>query len=140
MSATLFLQLTAAVLAALGTGGIFGAWLSYRRLAPKSKAEAREITAAAKDKDWARFQREIGRLVKRLEEAEDSCSKALNALHACEQRESGLRGRIVELEAWVTAEGDARQMAAGVVAIERLLPEQAEKARLLGLKPKGAGK
>lgn len=108
----------------MGSGG-FGAWLVHRRLAPKHHAEAEDITAAAKDKDWARFQREIARLVERCERAEEQADKAIEAQRACEEREIVLNKRIARLEGLDMARGEARQEAAGIVASERADPNKA---------------
>lgn len=110
--------LTSIVLSILG-GGLLGTWLTHVRLGPKSKAEARDITAAAVDKDWNRFQREIGRLVRRVEQAEDAASKAIAGQRACEAREARLNGRVVELEAILQGRGELRQRAALIVAAEK---------------------
>lgn len=107
------------LLTVLAGGGLCGAWWTHKRLAPKSKAEAKEITAAAMDRDWTRFHREIDRLVKRLELSEGQADKALNDLHRCEERESALKARVVVLEAYVQQEGQMRQDAAMLIAAER---------------------
>jgi hypothetical protein len=100
-------------------GGFLGSWLTHKRLGPKSKAEARSITAAAIDKDWARFQREIDRLVRRLEDAETKAERAVQKAHECEERESILKQRLAEFEGFMVGSGQARQEAAGIVAAER---------------------
>lgn len=115
---TLIAILTAVPAAALGS--IIAAMLVHKRLSPKSKAEARDITAAAIDKDWTRFQREIGRLVKRVEQAEGAAAKALAGQHACEQREIILNGKIVNLEAIIQSRGEIRQRAAQIAAADRM--------------------
>lgn len=114
------------LLTVLAGGGLCGAWWTHKRLAPKSKAEAREITAAAMDRDWTRFHREIDRLVKRLEmsetqtdKAERKADQAIAALHQCEERESLLKARVVVLEAYAQQESQMRQDAAMIVATER---------------------
>ncbi|MCW3837794.1 hypothetical protein ACFQ1E_17250 [Sphingomonas canadensis] len=76
-------------------GGFLGAWMVNRRLWPKSMAEAHEITAAAKDKDFARFHREIARLVARVEKAEEKADAAAAGQRACEEREARLRRQLV---------------------------------------------
>lgn len=101
-------------------GGLFGSWLTHKRLAPKSSAEAKSITAAAQDQDWQRFQREIDRLVKRCEAAEEKAEKALQRAHTCEEREGHLKARVVELEAYNLGQGTARQEAATITARDRL--------------------
>jgi hypothetical protein len=115
-----YLPFLAPVLASILGSGFLGAWLVHRRLAPKTTAEARDITAAAMDRDWARFQREIDRLVKRCENAEDAAQQAVKGQRECEEREAGLLARIARLEGLDVARGEARQEAAGIVAIERL--------------------
>lgn len=100
-------------------GGVLGAWLKYKQLSPKSTAEARQITAAAIDKDWARFEREINRLVKRLEEAESVGERARKGQMECEERELALKARVTMLEAVNDARGEIRQRAAQVVAADR---------------------
>jgi hypothetical protein len=129
MSMQMIQLLVASVVSILG-GGLLGTILSHHRLAPKSYAEAREITAAAIDKDWARFEREISRLVKRCEDAEDAGRQAVAGQRACEEREienarqwaireGELNGKIVKLENILATAGEARQRAAGILAIER---------------------
>lgn len=114
----IFPLLSSAFVSIVG-GGFLGVWLTHRRLAPKSKAEARDITASAMDRDWRRFEREIGRLVKRLENAEAAAERAIEAQRACEQRESRLNGEVIKLRALLEQEGEARKLAAGIVAMER---------------------
>jgi hypothetical protein len=101
-------------------GGVLGTWLTHKRLGPKSTAEARQITAAAIDKDWARFEREIDRLVKRVERAEDDASEAKRGQRDCEQREIALQARIALLEAVNEGRGQIRQRAQEVVSAERV--------------------
>jgi hypothetical protein len=115
-----WIPLATSVLLSILGGGLLGTWLTHVRLGPKSKAEARDITAAAIDKDWTRFQREIGRLVKRVEHAEDAAKKALEGQRDCEEREVRLRGRVIELETVLQARGEMRQRAALIVAAEKL--------------------
>lgn len=118
-----FPLLTSVLLSILG-GGLLGTWLTHVRLGPKSKAEAKDITAAAIDKDWTRFQREIGRLVKRVEAAEDAADRAVKGQRACEEREAKLRGEVVELRAIIQSRGEIRQRAALVVAAEKVEAKQ----------------
>lgn len=127
MSATTLVPLLLSVLASILGGGFLGSYLTNRRLSPKSNAEAREITAAAMDKDWARFEREISRLVKRLEDAEDradlaetKADQALEKLRECEEREARLKAEIARIEAVQLGMGQGRQRAAAVVAADRL--------------------
>lgn len=120
MNAAMWLPLAASVLVSIAGGGLLGTWLAHKRLSPKSTAEARDITAAAIDKDWSRFQREINRLVKRCEAAEASAEKVLGELHKCEEREIRLKADILRLEAIAIGQGEARQHAAAIVAAERL--------------------
>lgn len=115
-----WLPLLSSVLLSILGGGLLGTWLTHVRLGPKSKAEARDITAAAIDKDWTRFQREINRLVKRVEQAEDAAERATKGQRACEEREANLRGELVELRAIIQSRGEIRQKAALVVAAEKL--------------------
>lgn len=114
-----WLPLLSSVLLSILGGGLLGAWLTHVRLGPKSKAEARDITAAAQDKDWNRFQREIGRLVKRVEQAEDAAGKAIKGQRECEEREVKLNGRVIELETILHTRGEMRQRAALTVAADR---------------------
>lgn len=118
-AASITTVISQAMLALLG-GGLLGSWLTHRRLGPKSTAEAREITAAAMDKDWARFEREIARLVQRLEDAEDKADRAVAGQRECEEREIGLKARIAKLEAVNDAQGEIRARAQEVVAADRL--------------------
>jgi hypothetical protein len=111
--------LLASLVASALTGGIFSALLVNRRLAPKSSAEARQITAAAMDQDWQRFEREINRLVERLTQAEDRASGAEQRARECEEREGALKARVFALEAYQAQEGQMRQDAAMIVAAER---------------------
>lgn len=110
---------SSSLLSILG-GGLLGVWLTNRRLWPKTTAEARSITAAAAEKDWLRFEREINRLVKRLEEAEDRATRAEAATRECEKREASLRAEFLALKHYVDTEGQMRQEAAKVAAAERL--------------------
>lgn len=117
------------------------AYWENRRLSPRSKAEAADITAAARDKDWARFQREIGRLVKRCETAEDKADRAddraekatiraeeaIAGMHACEQREVHLKARVAELEAINLGRGQAAQEAQTLLAAERIVHDRKQK-------------
>jgi predicted ribosome quality control (RQC) complex YloA/Tae2 family protein len=123
-------QLIVTAFVSIAGGGLLGTILSHHRLAPKSYAEAREITAAAIDKDWARFEREIGRLVQRCEDAEDTAKKAMIGQRECEEREIEnarqwgsreieLTAKIAKFEAILSATGEARQRAAGILAMER---------------------
>lgn len=112
--------------------------LENRRLWPKSKAEAENITAAARDKDWARFQREIGRLVRqgkisddraeraerRAEAAHEKAEEAIEGFRACEDREVHLKGRVAELEAINRGRGQVAQEAATMLAAERIVERQ----------------
>ena len=140
--------------AAGGLGGLalcFNVWQTNRRLAPKSKAEAEDITAAAKDKDWTRFQREIGRLVKRCEtsdakaDASDAkaeraharAEEAIAGMHACEQREVLLKGRVAELEAINRGRGQSAQEAATMLAAERIVERHAKDGPALLNQPGG---
>jgi hypothetical protein len=104
-------------------GGVLGTWLTHKRLGPKSTAEAREITAAAIDKDWARFEREIARLVKRLEIAEDAAENARLGQRDCEERELALKARVTMLEAVNEGRGEIRQRAQEVVSADRVRGE-----------------
>ena len=132
--------------AAGGLGGLAimcKAWWENRRLGPKSHAEAANITAAARDKDWARFQREIGRLVKRCETAEDKAQRAdtraesataraeeaIAGMHACEEREVHLKGRVAELEAVNRGRGQAASEAATLLAAERIVEDQGKRGK-----------
>jgi predicted nucleic acid-binding Zn-ribbon protein len=119
------------VYAACGAGGlaviIKGYW-DKQVQEPKSKAEAKDITAAAMDKDWSRFQREIGRLVKRAETAEDKSARAdekadraIAGFLACEEREVHLKSRVAELEAINWGRGQIAQEAATLMAAERIV-------------------
>lgn len=112
------LSLGAALAAALLT---IRTYLEHRRLLPKSTAEARNITAAAQDKDWSRFQREINRLVKRCETAEEQAQEAMDGFRACEEREIGLKGRVAELEAVNRGRGQVANEAATLLAAERIV-------------------
>lgn len=118
--ASTLLATVGTIIASVLGGGFFGAWLTHKRLAPKSSAEAKSITAAAQDQDWSRFQREIDRLVKRCEAAEAKAEAALNRAHNCEEREGLLKARVMELEAYNLGQGKARQEAAEITARERL--------------------
>jgi hypothetical protein len=71
---SLFTQVIGFLSIVLGSG-VFGAWLIHRRLAPKSTAEAISIRDAIVDNNWSRFQREIDRLVQRVENAEAAPSR-----------------------------------------------------------------
>lgn len=124
-----------ALVSILGSG-VLGAWLMHRRLSPKSRAEASEITAAAMDKDWARFHREIDRLVKRLEEAEDRAASAERRERECEARaidcerhfaetEAALKAKIIQLETYHATIGQVHQEAASIVAADRLEQKRA---------------
>lgn len=124
MSAPEWFPLLTSVLLSILGGGLLGTWLTHVRLGPKSKAEAKDITAAAIDKDWTRFQREIGRLVKRVEAAEDAADRAVKGQRACEEREAKLRGEVVELRAIIQSRGEIRQRAALVVAAEKVEAKQ----------------
>jgi hypothetical protein len=114
-----WLPLLSSVLLSIMGGGLLGTWLTHVRLGPKSKAEAKDITAAAIDKDWTRFQREIGRLVKRVEAAEDAAERAVKGQRACEEREAKLRGEVVELRAIIQSRGEVRQRAQLIVAADK---------------------
>jgi hypothetical protein len=109
-----------AVLVSIAGGGLFGSYLTHLRLTPKVSAEARQITAAAMDQDWARFQHEIARLVDRCERAEKCADDAIKGQRACEEREGRLIARITQLEYLAAAEGEIKKRAAGVVALDRL--------------------
>ena len=100
-------------------GGVLGTWLTHKRLGPKSTAEAKAITAAAIDKDWARFEREIDRLVKRLEASENAAEQAIRGQRECEEREMALKARVVTLEAINAGRGEIRQRAQEVVSADR---------------------
>ena len=115
-------QMLQLLLGILG-GGALGTWLTHKRLGPKSTAEARQITAAAIDKDWARFEREINRLVKRLEMAEAEAEKARKGQRDCEERELALKARVANLEAINDARGEIRQRAQEVVSADRVRGE-----------------
>lgn len=112
--------IVASLLASALTGGVISAWLVNHRLTPKSRAEARQITSAAMDQDWQRFEREINRLVKRLEEAEARATSAEARARECEDRESVLKARVLALETYNQTEGQMRQEAALIVASERV--------------------
>jgi len=119
------------VYAACGAGGlavIVKAYWDKQIQEPRSKAEARDITAAAQDKDWTRFQREIGRLVKRAETAEDKADRAeekadraIAGFLACEEREIHLKARVAELEAVNRGRGQAANEAAILMSAERIV-------------------
>lgn len=122
-----WLPLLGSALVSILGGGLLGAWMTHNRLAPKSKAEARDITAAAMDKDWSRFQREIGRLVKRLEDAEAKAERADHRARECEERESlvlreaaDLRAELARLRAIELGVGQGRQAVAAEAASARL--------------------
>lgn len=119
-----WLPLLSSVLLSILGGGLLGTWLTHLRLGPKSKAEARDITAAAQDKDWTRFQREIGRLVKRVEQAEDCASRAIAGQRDCEAREAVLRAEILKLKAVNDARGEVRRRASEITAADRLYGEE----------------
>lgn len=110
----------APILVSIAGGGLFGSYLTHLRMTPKISAEARQITAAAMDQDWARFQHEIARLVDRCERAEKSADDAIQGQRACEEREGRLNARILQLEALAGAESEIKKRAAGVVALDRL--------------------
>lgn len=115
------------VAAAGGLGGLAvmcKVFLDNRRLSPKSTAEARNITAAAIDKDWTRFQREIGRLVKRCELAEERAAQAIVGFMACEEREIHLKSRVAELEAFNMGRGQSAQEAHVMLAAERIVADK----------------
>lgn len=113
----------------MGAGGLAGwalfahAVLTNRRLAPKSKAEAQQIVAAAMDQDWQRFQREIDRLVKRCEVAENTAGQAIAGFRACEEREIVLKGRVAELEAINRGRGQLANEVHTLAAAERIVSE-----------------
>lgn len=120
MTAASYLPQIFQLVGAIVGGGVLGTWLTHKRLGPKSTAEAREITAAAIDKDWARFEREISRLVRRVEQAEDEATEAKKATQECERREIVALARIAKLEAINEGRGEIRQRAQEVVSADRL--------------------
>lgn len=119
MTVASYLPQIAQLIMGIVGGGVLGTWLTHKRLGPKSTAEARQITAAAIDKDWARFEREIDRLVKRVEQAEDDASAAKLATQECERREIALQARIAMLEAVNEGRGQIRQRAQEVISADR---------------------
>lgn len=127
MTAVSYLPQIAQLIMGIVGGGVLGTWLTHKRLGPKSTAEARQITAAAIDKDWARFEREISRLVKRLETAEDIAERARRGQRECEEREIELKGRVAKLEAVNAGRGEIRQRAAEVVAADRAVEAERRK-------------
>lgn len=114
---------TLALLSTLAGGGLFGAWLAHRRLAPVSAAD---VT----DRDWARFQGEIKRLddkvkahetrITELEEEVESCHREKREMEERWIRErSDLTERVTRLQTIVDQEGQFRQMAQNMVSAER---------------------
>lgn len=85
-----------------GSPAMFAQWIAYRRARAEEKAA-----------DWLRLREEIGRLA----EAEERCRKDFRALHAEHMR---VLERIASLEGYMAGQGQARNEAAGVVAMERL--------------------
>lgn len=102
-----------ALLSSLAAGGLIGTVLTHRRLAPKSEAETHDM-------DWNRFQREIARLDAKVAAQGIRIDELETEIRQCHAEKEELNVKIIRMEAVMAAEGHARQLAAGVVAIDRL--------------------
>ena len=104
---------TLALLSTLAAGGLIGTILTHRRLAPKSEAETHDM-------DWKRFQREIARLDQKVAAQSERIDELEREVRQCHDEKEALSAKITHMEAMMAAEGSARQLAAGVVALDRL--------------------
>lgn len=103
---------TFSLLTVLAGGGALGVYFTHRRLAPLSAAD---VT----DRDWARFQAEIGRLAARIVNLEREAETFRTKLRECEEREASQNAKITRLQAIIDQEGQFRQMAQNIVSAER---------------------
>lgn len=100
------------LLTMLASGGLLGVYFSHRRLAPVSAADVA-------DRDWKRFQDEIGRLLGRVVALEREAETFRNKLRECEDRESSHNAKITRLQAIIDQSGEFRQLAQNIVSAER---------------------
>jgi predicted RNase H-like nuclease (RuvC/YqgF family) len=101
------------IVLALASGGLLGSVLVHRRLAPKTEAEKNDM-------DWTRFQREIARLDAKVEAQDRRIDELEGEVRACHVEKDELSAKLVRMEALMDVQGQARQLAAGVVALDRL--------------------
>ncbi len=107
------LELAGVAFGALGTGGVFGAWLLHRRLGPKSEAEAVQM-------NWERFQKEIERLDKKVTAQGKRIDQLEREVEECHRQKTDIEIENMRLRAAQEVTGEARKLAAGIVAVERI--------------------
>lgn len=78
-----------------GAPAMFAQWIAYRRAKAEEKAA-----------DWSRLR--------------DHCTFLIEAEERCRVELNEVKGRLASLEGWMAGQGQARQEAAGVVALDRL--------------------
>lgn len=83
-------------------GGAFGVWLLHRREMPKAKAAAQLTQSEADDRDWGRFQKEIGRLEERIARQDDEIENLRNDALKSRRRESNLEQTVRSQKAHIS--------------------------------------
>lgn len=110
----------ASVIAAILSGGGIAKLLVARQEGEKVAAETDSIEANVTDLNWQRFQREINRLVKRVEALEGRCRDLEGEVRECHLERSRLEAENIKLKSANEMRGEARQRAAQIVAADRL--------------------
>jgi hypothetical protein len=101
-----------ALLTMLASGGLIGAWLTHRRLAPLSAADVN-------DRDWQRFQGEITRLDNKVRAHEERIEYLEGEVEKCHEEKRAQADELVRLRAIIDQEGSFRDMAQAIVSAER---------------------
>ena len=87
-----------------------------------------------KSSDWQRLRDEIKRLDARIDALLGRCDELQHEVDACRQREHEWMRRAIAAEAFQLGQGEARQDAANIVAVERIVDPNKHKG------PEGGGK
>lgn len=96
------------------------AWVARMNERARDKAQER-------NEDWNRLREEIGRLAKRVGTLEETCDMLSRKVRECEAREISWMRRAIQAEAALMGQGEAKQEAARIVAVDRLMDKEDKK-------------
>lgn len=113
MTTAHIVQLILAVIAALSSGGVIGAYLTHRRRAPISEAESVNM-------NWERFQKEINRLDAKVAAQSSRIDTLEREVRDCHRDKAEQAAEMMKLRALLDGKGEIAQRAAMVAAADRL--------------------
>jgi len=105
-------------------GGIIVWWIRGMPDRKRADIAGRDSDEAAIAAQWERFQKEIGRLVDRINHLEDRVKTLESEVDDCREREAVAVSELTKLRAIMAGQGQTRQEAAVLVSAERIVEQK----------------